>query len=169
MKSLWTQEETGEMLLMIARGKTNEEIAQKLNRTKASVANKRKRLFAEMQQSIEGIKCEELPPMTAPEDAEELGTTELERELAYTQKLLDDLMAAIKDNTEILDSNMATMMERISELDHENTVLRDRADALEKDLLAARKDLNAAVEYLEHGPVWRLFHGFRKFREGRQE
>ena len=31
MKSLWTQEETGEMLLMIARGKTNEEIAQKLN------------------------------------------------------------------------------------------------------------------------------------------
>lgn len=173
MRTMWTKEELDELLILIAQGKTNEQIAAKLGRTKVSVAHKRSRLFKEAEAAegnVSGLFEGTVGALTAEaEEPEEEGTTELERELCYAQKLLDELTNTIKDNAEIIDSNIAAMIERTSALDHENTVLRDRVEALEKDLLLAREDLNAALDYLTHSTAWRIFHGFRRFREGRQE
>lgn len=145
---LWTKEEEDELLMLIAQGKTNEQIAAKLGRTKSAVAHKRGSLFKE--------------------DPDGEGGTEIERELNYVQELLDEAVKTINANAGILEKNMAAMMERTNELSKEKTVMEDRLTALEKRVNNIAEDLSTINIYLSLGPVYRLFHSFRKFREGRQ-
>lgn len=165
MRNNWTKEQEDELILLLGQGKTNEQIAAKLGRTKSAVAHKRARLFNE-------ALAPEIPADVTPEDIEEdpdgEGETEIERELYYVQELLDEATKAINANADILEKNMTTMMERTNELSKEKTVMEDRLTALEKRVNNIAENLSTINTYLSLGPLYRLFHSFRKFREGRQ-
>ena len=154
MRNNWTKEQE------------DEQIARHLGRTKSAVAHKRARLFTE-------ALAPEIPADVTAEDIEEdpdgEGGTEIERELYYVQELLDEAVKAINSNADILEKNMAAMMERTNELSKEKTVMEDRLTALEKRVNNIAEDISTINIYLSLGPVYRLFHSFRKFREGRQD
>lgn len=163
MKRFWCKEDELSLMAMAAEGKTNSEIAEALGRSKTSVAHKRARLFA----AAELTELNEIKADDELEDRDEQGSTEIERELEYTQQLFDKVLAAINANAEILDSNMAALMERVNELSQRQTALEDEVAELKK-----RTDLNAENValiniYFKLGPLYRLFHSFRKFREVR--
>lgn len=165
MRNNWTKEQEDELILLIGQGKTNEQIARHLGRTKSAVAHKRARLFNE------ALAPEVPADITADETEEDPdgeGETEIERELSYVQELLDEAVKAINANADILENNMAAMMERTNELSKEKTAMKDRLAEAEKELSQAHSDLNEVMDYLGHGPVWRMFHSFRKYLEGRQ-
>ena len=165
MRNNWTKEQEDELILLIGQGKTNEQIAAKLGRTKSAVAHKRARLFKE------ALEPEIPADITADEiedDPDGEGFTEIERVLTFLQEQLDEAIKVINANAEILEKNMATMMERTNELSKEKTVMEDRLAAAEKELSQVHSDLNEVMDYLGHGPVWRMFHSFRKYLEGRQ-
>lgn len=166
MKRFWCKEDELSLMAMAAEGKTNSEIAEALGRSKTSVAHKRARLFA----AAELTELNEIKADDELEDRDEQGSTEIERELEYTQQLFDKVLAAINANAEILDSNMAALMERVNDLSKDNTILRDAAEAAEKQLedqnaviCALRHDVNTLEDYLAHGPIWRLCHSYESF------
>ena len=175
MKQFWTKDEMDKLAEMAAQGKTNAQIAAALCRSVGSVAHKRARLFRDAEKYMTEGTVSRLFEGTAgaPEDFEEPdgeGTTEFERELKYVQELLDTATNAISHNAEILEHNMAALMERINDLSKDNTLLRDKAEAAEKQLedqsaviCALRHDVNTLEDYLAHGPIWRLFHSYESF------
>ena len=161
MKQFWTKDEMDKLAEMAAQGKTNVQIAAALGRSKTSVAHKRARLFA----AAELTELNEIKADDELEDRDEQGATEIERELEYTQQLFDKVLAAINANAEILDSNMAAVMERVNELSQRQTVLEDEVAELKKrtDLIA--ENISQINIYLSLGPLYRLFHSFRRFME----
>lgn len=166
MKRYWCKEDELTLVTMANEGKTNTEIAEALGRSRTSVAHKRARLFAAAEPAVtnERLTTEE----GELEDPDEEGSTELERELRFTQRLLDEATASIRANAELFNSNMAAFMECVSALSKDNTVLRDKAAAQEKDLSELSDKCSCMEEYLAHGALWRLFHSFRKYMEARR-
>lgn len=170
MKQFWTKDETDKLIVMAAQGKTNEQIAKALCRSVGSVAHKRARLFRDAEQaegSMSGLFEGTAGAIEEIEEPDGKGTTELERELKYVKELLDTAANAISHNAEILEHNMATVMERVNELSQRQTVLEDEVAGLKKrtDLLA--ENVSQINVYLSLGPLYRLFHSFRRFREAR--
>ena len=170
MKQFWTKDETDKLVVMAAQGKTNEQIAKALGRSVGSVAHKRARMFRDAEQYMTEGTVSRLFEGSAGaieeiEEPDGEGTTELERELKYVQELLDAATNAISHNAEILEHNMATVMERVNELSQRQTVLEDEVAGLKKrtDLIA--ENVSQVNVYLSLGPLYRLFHSFRKFRE----
>ena len=170
MKQFWTKDETDKLIIMAAQGKTNAQIAKVLGRSVGSVAHKRARLFREAEDqvtegSMSGLFEGTAGAMEDFEDPDGESATELERELKYVQELLDTATNAISNNAEILEHNMAAVMERVNELSQRQTVLEDEVAELKKrtDLIA--ENISQINIYLNLGPLYRLFHSFRKFRE----
>lgn len=170
MKQFWTKDEMDKLAEMAAQGKTNAQIAEALCRSVGSVAHKRARLFRDAEQtegSMSGLFEGTAGAMEDFEDPDGEGATEFERELKYVQELLDTAANAISHNAEILDHNMATVMERVNEISQRQTILEDEVADLKKrtDLIA--QNVSQINVYLNLGPLYRLFHSFRKFREVR--
>lgn len=166
MKRFWCKEDELSLMAMAAEGKTNSEIAEALGRSKTSVAHKRARLFA----AAELTELNEIKADDELEDRDEQGSTEIERELEYVRKLLDEQGYNFEAYANIVENNMAALMERINDLSKDNTLLRDKAEAAEKQLedqsaviCALRHDVNTLEDYLAHGPIWRLCHSYESF------
>ena len=172
MKQFWTKDEMDKLAEMAAQGKTNAQIAAALCRSVGSVAHKRARLFRDAEHyitegSMSGLFEGTAGAMEDFEDPDGEGTTELERELKYVQELLDTTANAISHNAEILEHNMATVMERVNELSQRQTVLEDEVAELKKRTNLIAENISQINVYLNLGPLYRLFHSFRKFREVR--
>lgn len=165
MRNNWTKEQEDELILLIGQGKTNEQIAAKLGRTKSAVAHKRGRLFKEALAPEEPDPVS-LSPAAAEEDTEEEGETELERELEYVRKLLDEQGTAFEAYANTVENNMAALMECVNELSKEKTVHEDELAELKQRAGYMAENLWQIDVYLSRGPLYRLFHSFRKFREG---
>ena len=167
MRNIWTKEQEDELILLIGQGKTNEQIARHLGRTKSAVAHKRARLFNEAM-ALEEPDPVSLSPAAAEEDTEEEGETELERELEYVRKLLDAQGTAFEAYANTVENNMAALMERVNELSKEKTVHEDELAELKRRADNMALNLSQINAFLSLGPLYRLFHSFRKFMEGRQ-
>lgn len=196
MKQFWVKDEMDKLAEMAAQGKTNAQIAAALCRSVGSVAHKRARLFRDAEQAdklsaitycddphrLEAITVEDDLMKEVSDVIDRLntlsdalaGTSEFMEQLREGQKIItEDQIEQCRQFKAIKDS-IAELKERINHvLDKAiNTatglrVIEDAHDKTARKLEEALRDVHDLSTYMAQGRLWRLFHSFRSFREGR--